>query len=90
MTVDQLVTKNLDAKGGVEALHALKSLKLTGKMLVNEGQMQFAFAQTKRQPDAVRNEYTLQGMTIVQTARKAGRSCRYKDARIRRNCRRMT
>jgi len=66
MTADQLVTKNLDAKGGVEALHALKSLKLTGKMLVNQGQMEFAFAQTKKQPSAVRNEYTLQGMTIVQ------------------------
>lgn len=66
MTVDQLVAKNLEAKGGAEAVHALQSLKLTGKMLVNQGQIQFAFAQTKKQPDSVRNEYTLQGMTIVQ------------------------
>jgi hypothetical protein len=66
MTVDQLVAKNVEAKGGAEALHALQSVKLTGKMLVNQGQVQFAFAQTKKRPAAVRNEYTLQGMTIVQ------------------------
>ena len=47
MTVDQLVSKNVEAKGGADALRALQSLKLTGKMLVNEGKMEFAFAQTK-------------------------------------------
>jgi hypothetical protein len=66
MTVDQLVAKNVEAKGGNEALHSLQTVKLTGRMLVNEGQLQFGFAQTKKRPDAVRNEYTVQGMTIVQ------------------------
>ncbi|MDQ6938553.1 MAG: hypothetical protein M3119_00170 [Verrucomicrobiota bacterium] len=66
MTIDQLVAKNVEAKGGAEALRALQSVKLTGRMLVNEGQIQFAFAQTKKRPSAVRNEYTLQGMTAVQ------------------------
>ncbi len=66
MTVDQLVAKNVEAKGGAEALRALQSVKLTGKMLVNEGQIQLAYAQTKKRPGAVRNESTLQGMTTVQ------------------------
>ncbi|MDQ2918908.1 MAG: hypothetical protein M3R10_03405 [Verrucomicrobiota bacterium] len=66
MTVDQLVEKNVEAKGGAEALRALQTVKLTGKMLVNEGQMQLGFSQTKKRPDAVRNEITLQGMTAVQ------------------------
>ena len=66
MTVDQLVEKNVEAKGGAEALHALQSVKLTGKMIVNEGQMQLAYSQTKKRPDEVRNEITLQGMTAVQ------------------------
>ncbi|HEV3408968.1 MAG TPA: hypothetical protein VG095_01640 [Chthoniobacterales bacterium] len=66
MTVDQLVAKNVEAKGGAEALRALQSLKLTGKMLVNEGKMEFGFAQTKKRPGAVRNEFSLQGMTAVQ------------------------
>src|SRR5215218_997950 len=66
MTVDQLVAKNVEAKGGAEALHALQSVKLTGKMLVKEGQLEFGYSQTKKRPGAVRTEMTLQGMTIVQ------------------------
>jgi hypothetical protein len=66
MTVDQIVAKNVEAKGGAEALRALQSVKLTGKMLVNEGQMEFGFAQIKKRPSSVRNEYSLQGMTMVQ------------------------
>src|SRR5580765_2631476 len=66
MTVDQLVAKNVEAKGGADALHALQTVKLIGKMLVNEGQLQFAFSQTKKRPGSVRNEYSLQGMTMVQ------------------------
>src|SRR3954469_11726367 len=66
MTVDQLVAKNVEAKGGNEALHALQTVKLTGRMLVNEGQLAFGYSQTKKRPGAVRTEYTLQGMTMVQ------------------------
>ena len=66
-TADQLVAKNVEAKGGAEALHALQSVKLTGKMLVNQGQLEFGYSQTKKRPGAVRNEISLQGMTAVQT-----------------------
>ncbi len=66
MTVDQLVAKNVEAKGGAEALQALQSVKLIGKMLVNEGQLEFGYSQTKKRPGAVRTELSLQGMTMVQ------------------------
>jgi len=65
-TLDELVTKNIEAKGGADALHALQSLKLTGKMLVQQGQIQLAYAQTKKRPSEVRTDATLQGMTAVQ------------------------
>lgn len=65
-TVDDLVAKNVQAKGGAQALQALTSLKYTGKMLVNEGRMQLAYTQVNRRPDDVRKELTLQGMTAVQ------------------------
>ena len=35
-TVDQLVAKNIEAKGGAAALHDLQTLRLSGKMLVQE------------------------------------------------------
>jgi len=65
-TVDELVAKNVAAKGGAEALRALQSVRFTGKMLVNEGQIQLAYAETKKRPGEVRSEVTLQGMTAIQ------------------------
>ena len=65
-TVDQLVAKNIEAKGGAAALSALQSLRLQGKVLVNQGQLEFSYLQTKKRPLAVKNEATLQGMTSVQ------------------------
>jgi hypothetical protein len=66
LTVDALVAKNIEAKGGIDALRAVQSLRLKGKMLVNEGQIEFAYTQTKKRPGRVRVEATLQGMTLVQ------------------------
>lgn len=65
-TVDALVTKNIEAKGGLEALRAVQSLRLKGKMLVNEGQLEFAYSQTKKRPAEIRTEFSLQGMTAVR------------------------
>ena len=65
-TLDELVSKNVEAKGGADALHALKSLRLTGKLLINQGQIEFGYLQTKKRPEEVRTEATLQGMTQVE------------------------
>ena len=65
-TVDELVAKNIEAKGGSTALKALQSLRLKGKLLVNQGQVEFGYEQTKKRPGQVRTEATLQGMTQIQ------------------------
>ncbi|HEY4757939.1 MAG TPA: hypothetical protein VIH43_05225 [Chthoniobacterales bacterium] len=65
-TVNELVAKNVAAKGGADALRALQSVRFTGKMLLNEGQIQLAYLETKKRPGEVRSEVTLQGMTAVQ------------------------
>lgn len=64
-TLDELVAKNIAAKGGADALRALQSLKLTGKMLINEGQIQLAYTETKKRPADIRTEETIQGMTAI-------------------------
>ncbi|PZR71313.1 MAG: hypothetical protein DLM73_16060 [Chthoniobacterales bacterium] len=64
-TVDTLVAKNIDAKGGADALRAVQSLRLKGKMIVNQGRLQFDYAQTKKRPGAVREEFSIQGMTRI-------------------------
>jgi hypothetical protein len=65
-TVDQLVGKNIEAKGGAAALHNLQTLRLTGKLLVQEGQIQLTYMQIKKRPDEVRSEASLQGMTQIE------------------------
>ena len=53
-TLETLVAKNVEAKGGADAIKALQSLRLSGKMLVNEGQIEFTYTQIKKRPDEVR------------------------------------
>ena len=65
-TADELVAKNIEAKGGATALHDLQSLRLTGKMLVQQGQIELAYLQIKERPEEVRTEASLQGMTQIQ------------------------
>jgi hypothetical protein len=65
-TLDELVAKNIEAKGGAQAVHALQSLRRTGTLLVNQGQIRLAYTQVKKRPLEVRTEATLQGMTAVQ------------------------
>src|SRR2546430_5908593 len=65
-TLDELVAKNIEAKGGADALRALQSVRFNGKVIANEGQLEFAYAQTKKRPGEVRTEFTLKGMTAVQ------------------------
>jgi len=64
-TVDELVAKNIEAKGGATALHDLQSLRLTGKLLVQQGQIQYTYVQIKKRPDEVRTEVSLQGLTQI-------------------------
>jgi hypothetical protein len=65
-TADALVAKNIEAKGGADALRAVKSIRFQGKMLVNQGQLELAYVQTKKIPGEIRTEASLQGMTLVQ------------------------
>ena len=65
-TIDELVAKNIEAKGGADALRALNSLRLTGKLLVNQGQIELRYVQTKKRPGEICTEATLQGMTAIQ------------------------
>jgi hypothetical protein len=65
-SVDELVFKNVEAKGGADALKALQSLRLTGKLLVNQGQLELAYLQIRKRPDEVRTDASLQGMTQIE------------------------
>jgi hypothetical protein len=65
-TVDELVAKNIEAKGGATALNSLRTLRATGRLLVQQGEIEYGYAQIKKRPDEVRSEASLQGMTQIQ------------------------
>lgn len=67
-SADELVAKNLAARGGADALAALKSVKFTGK-LIFPGDFQLAYDETRAhepQGDATRVNASIQGLTLVQ------------------------
>ncbi len=64
--LDDLVAKNILARGGITALHAMHSLTLRGKLLVNDGQFELGFVQTVARPRSIRVEASIQGLTQVQ------------------------
>src|SRR5213080_1659106 len=66
-TVDELVAKNIEAKGGATSTKNLQTLRATGKLLVPvQGQIELGYVQIKKRPDEVRTEASLQGMTQIQ------------------------
>ena len=65
-TADEVVAKYVAARGGMEKIKAIKSVKVTGKMVMGGGAMEAPFVQSKRRPRDSRTEFTFQGMTGVQ------------------------
>ncbi|MFC4822373.1 hypothetical protein [Dokdonella ginsengisoli] len=65
VTLDELVAKNLEARGGAAGLAAIKTLKTSGKLLVGD-QFELGFAQYQKAPELTRVEASLQGLTSVQ------------------------
>jgi hypothetical protein len=64
-TVEELIQKNIEAKGGMEKISAIKSVRLTGKLEASGGFTGLVGQENKR-PNLVRETFTLQGMTQVQ------------------------
>jgi outer membrane lipoprotein-sorting protein len=64
-TVDELLAKNVEAKGGLAKIKALKTQRATGKAIGGPG-MEFPFVMVGKRPDHVRMEFVVQGMTGIQ------------------------
>jgi hypothetical protein len=65
LSVDELVAKNAAARGGLDKVQAIKSLKLEGKLRFG-GSLDLGYLQYNKAPDSVRTEATVQGLTQVQ------------------------
>jgi outer membrane lipoprotein-sorting protein len=63
--VDELVARNVAARGGAEAWRAVSSLRLTGKMDVGQG-MLVPYVLEQKRPSKMRLEFVFDGETAVQ------------------------
>jgi photosystem II stability/assembly factor-like uncharacterized protein len=67
LTVDEIVTRHAEARGGAQRLSAVQNLKTSGKVVF--GDSDFAinaqFAQVRKRPVAIRTEVTFQGLTAI-------------------------
>jgi hypothetical protein len=66
VTADELATKNVEAKGGIDKLHAIQSLRLSGRMRVEHDTIELGFVAYVKRPGSIRYEASLQGLTQVQ------------------------
>jgi hypothetical protein len=64
-TVDELVAKNIEARGGMEKIKAIKTLRMSGKFEA-EGGFVAIVGQENQRPNLIRQTFSLQGMTQVQ------------------------
>ena len=63
-SADELVNKNIQAKGGIEKIKAVKTLRMTGKLSFGGG-VTAVSGQENERPNLVRETVSLQGMTAV-------------------------
>jgi hypothetical protein len=64
-TADELVNKNIQAKGGLDKIKAAKTRMAVGKVKGARGRVA-VFKQMNLRPDLVRQDLSIQGMTAVQ------------------------
>lgn len=63
-TVDEIIAKNVQARGGREKLKAVKSLRTTVRF--SDGSFRAEFRQENKRPGKVREEFIIQGMAQIQ------------------------
>ena len=63
-TAEELVAKNLQAKGGLDKIKAIKSIRMTGNF--DAGGFKATVGAESKRPNMVRDTFSVQGMTQVQ------------------------
>lgn len=63
-TVDEIIAKNAQARGGVEKLQSVQTLRITSQMLISG--FRATVTEEKKRPNQVRESFGLQGMMQVQ------------------------
>ena len=63
-SVDEVIANNVKARGGLEKIKAVRSVRTTSKL--SQGSFRAAYVQENKRPDRVREEAIIQGLAQVQ------------------------
>lgn len=66
VTADEIVAKNVEARGGAAALASLKSLRRTGRYVIPGRSLLITLSEVRERPGRIRQETTYQGLTQIQ------------------------
>ncbi|NIL99800.1 MAG: hypothetical protein GTN89_02385 [Acidobacteria bacterium] len=64
-TLEEVLATNIESRGGMEALKAIETLRIEGRMAMGPG-MEAPVTFEARRPNSMRMEFVFQGMTGVQ------------------------
>ncbi len=63
-SVDEIIARNIQARGGLEKIRALRTMRTTGT--IDQGDFRAKFVQENERPHMVREEFIIQGMAEVE------------------------
>jgi outer membrane lipoprotein-sorting protein len=64
-TVDEIIAKNIQARGGMDKIKSVQTIRSSGTMTMGPG-MEAPGSMVQKRPDKARLEFTVQGLTAVQ------------------------
>ncbi|ANM30278.1 hypothetical protein ABI59_12840 [Acidobacteria bacterium Mor1] len=64
-TLDEIIATNIESKGGLDAIKAIKSMRIEGRMQMGPG-MEAPITVEMKRPGSMRIEFVIQGMTGIQ------------------------
>lgn len=64
LTVDEIIAKNIQARGGLERIRSVKTIRSSGK--ITAGDFRARFVQENLRPSEVREEFIIQGMAEIE------------------------
>ncbi len=64
-TVDEIIAKNIQARGGMDKIKSVETIRSSGTMSMGGG-MEAPGSMVQKRPDMARLEFTVQGLTAVQ------------------------
>src|SRR5580658_2648076 len=64
LTVDEIIAKNIQARGGLEKIKSVKTIRSSGKITM--GDLRAKVVQENLRPNEVRQEFIIQGMAEIE------------------------